>query len=87
MKYLINYDLKAPGRDYTNFRVALMSAFDSMVICDSCWAVKTSKSAQQITAYLKQYIDSSDVLFVCAIGDTDWDDQNLPYGVRNWLNN
>lgn len=65
MKYLINYDLKNPGRNYDELIQAIKAYGTWANICRSCWSIKTEQTATQIRDNLKQYIDPNDILFVC----------------------
>lgn len=83
--YLINYDLKKPGQNYDDLIDAIKSYGKWAKISRSCWAVKTNKTAAQIRDHLEQYIDSSDVLFVCHF--SEWASYNLSKEVTDWLKN
>lgn len=85
--YIIMYDLRAPGRDYS----ALYSAIKSYVywgrITESTWAVVSELNAFAIRDHLMKYIDSNDRLMVIKSGlhaawvntmaSNDWLKQNL----------
>lgn len=83
MKYLINYDLKAPGRNYDDLINAIKGYGTWANICRSCWAIISNQTAVQIRDTLKQYIDKNDVLFVCEFDD--WASYGLSQEVANWL--
>lgn len=83
MKYLINYDLKNPGRNYDDLIKAIKAYGTWASICRSCWSIKTDCTAAQIRDNLKQYIDNSDILFVCDYNN--WASYNLPQEVADWL--
>lgn len=82
--YLINYDLCNPGQNY-NSLISAIKAYGSWAhICESCWAVKTSKTVTQIRDDLKQYLDKNDKLFVCYF--ESWASAGLGSEVLKWLN-
>lgn len=80
--YIIMYDLRAPGRNYTALYAALKSYGTWAKITESSWAIVTESSATNIRDHLIQLIDSNDRLFVIksghnsawrnAIGSNDW---------------
>lgn len=82
-KYLINYDLYTPGKDYDALIEAIKAYGYWAKICKSCWAIKTNHTCAEIRDNLKQYIDTNDRLFVCAF-DT-WASYGLPQNVADWL--
>lgn len=83
-KYLITYDLYAPGKDYDQLIEAIKAYGNWAKICKSCWAIKADSSSAAIRDNLKQYIDANDRLFVCPF--SDWASYNLPKEVVDWLN-
>lgn len=81
-EHLINYDLCTPGKDYEDLITAIKT-YGWAKICKSCWAIKSDDSDVQIRDNLKQYIDSNDKLFVCAIDS--WASWGLSQEVVDWL--
>lgn len=82
-KYLINYDLFSPGKDYADLIEAIKAYPGWAKICKSCWAVSADSTVTQIRDNLQQYIDGNDRLFIC--GFDDWASCNLPSNVTDWL--
>lgn len=83
MKYLINYDLKNPGRNYDDLINAIKAYGTWANICRSCWAVKSTQTAIEIRDNLRKHLDTNDILFVC---DFDgWASLNLAQSVTDWL--
>lgn len=82
-KYLINYDLRTPGKNYDDLIDAIKAYGKWAKICSSCWAIKTDAEDTQIRDNLNQYIDTNDILFVCTFDS--WASYNLPEDVANWL--
>lgn len=64
--FIVSYDLKSPGKDYSNLYDAIRR-YTSCRILDSVWLVDSSESAAQIRDYLKGYIDSNDELLVARL--------------------
>jgi hypothetical protein len=84
--YVISYDLKIPGRDYTSLYDAIKSYDDWQHPLESTWILYTTESANEISAKLRSdgKMDNSDLLFVCALDINDrqgWLDKS----VWNWI--
>ena len=67
--YVISYDLKIPGRDYTSLYDAIKSYNEWQHPLESTWIVFSSDTANEISAKLRANgnMDNSDLLFVCAL--------------------
>lgn len=81
-KYIINYDLRKPGRNYDDLYNALNS-FSNIHPMESCWIIKSANSTYNIRDYLLTKIDSNDKLFVSKLDD--WASFNLTQTEVNWL--
>lgn len=81
-KYIINYDLRKPGRNYDDLYKALNS-FNNIHPMESCWIIKSANSTYYIKNYLLTKIDSNDKLFVSKLDD--WESLNLTQTEVNWL--
>lgn len=80
--YLVTYDLRKPGRNYQ----PLYDAIKSVPNChglESVWFIQHDGNAEVILDWLKQHIDSNDILFVTAVGD--WASYNMNE-CGKWLN-
>ncbi|MCK4822773.1 hypothetical protein KA005_43820 [bacterium] len=85
--FLVSYDLKKPGRNYTELYEALKKAHTWWHYLDSCWLLKTSLSARQLFDSLKPHIDGNDFLLIIEVTKNytgwlpqkawDWMDQNI----------
>lgn len=64
--YIISYDLlkEMDSTWYTELIKQIKSLWSWAKICESLWAVKSSKKASEIRDYLKKYMDNNDRLFV-----------------------
>ena len=71
--FLITYDLKRPGQNYSDLYDAIKSEGDWQHPLESIWAVKTGTSVSARTLYkrLRSYIDEKDSLFIVEITDQD----------------
>lgn len=85
MLYLINYDLRKPGENYTNLVHAVQSYGSWAKIGYSCWAVRTNQTAAEIRNYLMGFVDQNDVLFVCEF--KAWASWNITPEAQHWLEN
>ncbi len=84
--YVISYDLKEPGRDYTSLYEAIKGYVEWQHPLESTWIVYTYYSANDISEKLRANgnMDDSDLLFVCALDINDrqgWLDKS----VWNWI--
>ena len=64
MIYIISYDLKNPGRDYTSLYEAIKSYKDWQHPLESVWLVSTMDSADDIYNRVKPTMDGNDLLFI-----------------------
>jgi len=81
--YLINYDLRKPGRNYDDLYSALKS-YKYIHPLESCWVIETSSTAVQVRDYLKSKMDANDQLLVVASGKVGaWN--NLTSTETQWL--
>lgn len=88
MIYLINYDLRAPGRDYQSLYKAIQNVnwFDSSWhYLESTWLVSSTllQNANTIALQLLPHIDTNDRLFVVRI-TPDFDGW-LPEDAWQWI--
>lgn len=85
--YIVSYDLKVPGRDYTSLYDAIKSYGEWQHPLESTWILYTADSADQISSNLRSEgrMDNSDLLFVCELkieNRQGWLDKN----VWTWIN-
>lgn len=84
--YIINYDLNKE-KNYDELIKAIKSYGNWAKILLSCWAVVTTKSAQEVRDHLLQHMDNDDSIFVVKSGreaawrnvicDSKWLQDNL----------
>lgn len=84
MYYLVSYDLRSPGKNYTRLIEALKSFEDWWHGLDSVWIVFYSGSAIDLTRYLKQFLDRNDQLVAVEIA-RDWASLNISDECSQWL--
>ena len=82
-RYIITYDLRAPGKNYDELYKRIKSYRSWKQITESSWGVATTQSSRQIRDYLKEALDSNDKLLVGILGTSSW--TGLPNDVTKWL--
>ena len=66
--FLISYDLRAPGRDYTKLYEALKRLANGYSRpLESVWLIRSARSASEIRDELGKYIDGNDGLLVIEV--------------------
>jgi hypothetical protein BACCOPRO_00146 len=74
--YIISYDLKTPGRDYTSLYNAIKDLGEWQHPLESTWVVSTNYDENQIYNILKQTLDDNDLLMIFQI---------VPEARQGWL--
>lgn len=71
-KFIVTYDLRSPGQDYSAL-ISRIKSYTYSKICESAWIVRSNKDASQIRDDLVQEIDKNDRLFVAKLtGQAAW---------------
>ena len=65
--FSINYDLKAPSRNYDGLYEAIKASGKWWHYLDSTWIVITNENAEQIWSRLAQQIDKNDFLLIIEV--------------------
>lgn len=83
--YVVNYDLRKPGRNYEDLFKELKKFQHWCHFLESAWFVISDRTASQVHAQLRQRIDSGDGLVVTEIrrGNSAW--VGLTDEVSAWL--
>jgi hypothetical protein len=84
MIYAINYDLKKPGRDYSDLYTAIKSCGVWWHYLESIWLVDTHLNAHSIWNKIKGAIDNNDRVLI--IGVTADNSGWLPKDAWDWIN-
>jgi hypothetical protein len=67
--YMVSYDLKTQGKDYSALIKALREGYRSYWHClDSIWLIVADQNHTQVRDYLVQHIDDNDQLIVADLG-------------------
>lgn len=84
MLYIIDYDLRKPGRDYDPLIAAIKAYGDWAHALKSTWVINTRQSAAQVRDNLVRHIDANDGLLVAEFGNSAaW--HGLPDEISSWL--
>lgn len=87
MIYLITYDLRFPGRDYSDLFAAIKSLGAWWHYLGSVWLVAPTNqtTVANISELLRGHIDKNDSLYVTTIGPNN--DGWLPKDAWDWIRN
>lgn len=70
--YIVTYDLKTPGKDYSSL-ISKIKTYSYSKICESVWIVKSNRSSSDVIDSLLNEIDYNDRLFVAKLtGEAAW---------------
>jgi len=67
MIYLITYDLRVPGRDYTSLYNAIKEYGDWQHPVESTWFISSDQQANDIYDHLFPFIDKNDRILVIQV--------------------
>lgn len=82
--YIVSYDLREPGRDYSSLYDALKSEITWWHHLESTWLVVSNKSAADLRNKLAATMDDNDkVLVVNSGGYGAW--KGIPESGSDWL--
>lgn len=73
--YVVSYDLKAPGRDYSNLYEAIKRGAKWWHYLESTWIIVTNETPQQVWDRLGNHVDTNDRLLIIEVRDN----------VQGWL--
>jgi hypothetical protein len=82
----INYDLKKPGRNYEPVYDYLKSYPTRCPLLDSCWLVRTNKTAGDVRDDLMQLVDRGDEVATFDVTGDSWG-TNFTDKRTEWLHN
>lgn len=82
--YAINYDLKAPGRNYEPLYEAIKQSGPWCHYLESTWLVASVEDATQIWTRLAKQIDPNDLMLIIEVRNNvqGW----LPKDAWEWIN-
>jgi Fe-S cluster biosynthesis and repair protein YggX len=81
--YSITYDLRQPGRDYTNLYEEIKKSPKWWHYLESTWMIITEESANQVWERIRPYIDKNDYLLIIGVRNDvqGW----LPKDAWDWI--
>lgn len=85
MIYTISYDLKKPGQNYNDLINAIKSLGAWARPCESYWLVETELNSAAIYEFLKQYLDSNDVMLVSRFSNDDFSGRVNDSEIIQWV--
>lgn len=83
--YLISYDLRQPGRDYSSLHEHIKSYGQWAKPLESVWLIKSSRSVEQVRNAAQQHMDSNDRILVIDVTGRAAAWSNLPSKVSDWI--
>ena len=85
--YMVSYDLKTQGKDYSALIRALKEGYRSYWHClGSIWLIVADQNHTQVRDYLVQHIDDNDQLIVADLGgNAAW--HGFSEECSNWITN
>lgn len=84
MVYLITYDLRVPGQNYSDLIKEIKAVGYSWAKpCESTWFIKTTLTAEAIKNKLNA-IDATDKVMVIAVS-SPWSTNGLDKDVLDWM--
>ncbi len=83
MIYAVNYDLRAPGRDYAGLYQAIKRCGDWWHYLGSTWLIDSALSANGVWEMLAPHVDAND--YVLVIGVTSDCQGWLPEEAWRWI--
>ncbi|MDD4060429.1 MAG: hypothetical protein PHW08_06985 [Kiritimatiellae bacterium] len=83
--YSINYDLKAPGRNYQALYEEIKKSQQWWHFLESTWIIITPETPDQVWARLGKHIDKNDYFLIIEVKDRcqGW----LPQDAWDWIHN
>ena len=83
--YLISYDLRQPGKDYTQLHTHLKSYSDWAKPLQSVWLIKSSSTCEQLRNTVQAHMDENDMILVIDVTGKPaaWD--KLATDVSAWI--
>jgi DNA-binding transcriptional regulator LsrR (DeoR family) len=86
--YLVTYDLKKPGQDYSGL-LAKIRSYAFARLSESSYAIESLESPEAVCTALRRFMDANDTIYVINLKrpysgygpqDTNqWLEQKLPY--------
>ena len=67
MIYAVNYDLRAPGRDYAGLYQAIKRCGDWWHYLGSTWLIDSALSADGVWEMLAPYVEANDYVLVIGV--------------------
>ncbi|TAA38522.1 SinR family protein [Pseudoxanthomonas winnipegensis] len=86
--YMVGYDLRKAGQDYTGLINKIKDISDGYLHhLDSTWLIGHLGSASAIRDALKPHLDSNDKLLVVQVAKGEWATSGFSAAANTWLRN
>ena len=85
--YLVSYDLKKPGKDYSSLHGHLKSYANCAKPLESVWLIPTPMTAEVLRDTIRQHMDANDLLFVVNVTKREAAWVGMPENVSQWIIN
>jgi hypothetical protein len=85
--YLVSYDLRSPGKDYSTLHEHLKSYGTWAKPLESVWLIKSTGGAERIRNDVQVYIDNNDKIFVVDVTEREAAWAQLEEKVSEWISN
>ena len=71
---LISYDLKKPGKDYSNLitTIRLIGKTSTIHLLESIWLITTTSSIRDVMTRLRLVTDANDKIVIVEVSDIGW---------------
>jgi hypothetical protein len=89
MVYIVSYDLKKPGKNYTGLIEQLQHSPKWWHYLSSTWLISTKETPEQLYDRLSAHLDQNDFILIIEAGNRfrgwlpkdawDWIQQEIPY--------
>lgn len=83
MVFNVSYDLRKPGKDYTDLIAEIKRSDGWAHPLESTWLISTSETADQLYVRLRQRMDANDYILVMRV--TQPSNGWLPQDQWNWI--
>jgi hypothetical protein len=82
--FLVSYDLKKPGQDYTGVYEAIKSASGWWHYLESTWIIQTNRPLEFWADKIKSHMDANDRLIIVDITNSEYNGW-LPAKAWEWI--
>ncbi len=85
--YLISYDLRAPGKNYTDLHNHLKNYSDWAKPLESVWLIRSNSKPSEVRDAARKRMDANDHIFVVDVTKQAAAWFGMPDKVSDWIKN